>query len=64
MLAVSVFFATNLASAVFVGVFALVGLMSAFLIQLLWLKGKPMPALPPIALLSLIGFLIASSFLS
>ena len=64
MLAVSVFFATNLASAVFVGVFALVGLMSAFLIQLLWLKGKPMPALPPIAILSLVGFLIASSFLS
>jgi len=64
MLAVSVFFATNLASAVLVGVFALVGLMSAFLIQLLWLKGKPMPALPPIAFLSLVGFLIASSFLS
>lgn len=64
MLAVSVYFATNLASAVFVGVFALVGLMSAFLVQLLWLKGKPMPALPPIAALSLIGFIIASSFLS
>ncbi|MFC2044667.1 presenilin family intramembrane aspartyl protease [Chloroflexota bacterium] len=64
MLAVSIYFTTNLASAIFVGVFALVGLMSALLIQLLWLKGKPIPALPPIAGLSLIGFIIASSFLS
>jgi hypothetical protein len=29
-------------------------------IQAAWLKGKPMPALPPIAVLSLIGFLIAT----
>ena len=64
MLTVSVFFAADLASAMLVGVFALMGIMSAFLIQLLWLKGKPMPALPPIAFLSLIGFLIASLFLS
>ena len=64
MLTVSVFFASGLASAMLVGAFALMGLMSAFLIQLLWLKGKPMPALPPIAFLSLIGFLIASLFLS
>ncbi len=63
MLTVSVFFAADLASAMLVGVFALMGLMSAFLIQLLWLKGKPMPALPPIAFLSLIGFIIASLFL-
>ena len=64
MLTGSVFFASGLASAMLVGVFALMGLMSAFLIQLLWLKGKPMPALPPIAFLSLIGFIIASLFLS
>jgi presenilin-like A22 family membrane protease len=64
MLAVSVFFEAGLASAMLVGAFALMGLMSAFLIQLLWLKGKPIPALPPIAFLSLIGFLIASLFLS
>jgi presenilin-like A22 family membrane protease len=64
MFAVSVFFAANLASAILVGIFALMGVISAFLIQLLWLKGKPMPALPPITLLSLIGFLIASFFLS
>lgn len=60
MLTVSIFFEADLASAALVGVFALMGLMSAFLIQLFWLKGRPMPALPPIALLSLIGFLIAS----
>ncbi len=58
MLAVSVFFKAGLSSAVLVGVFALVGLMGAFLIQLLWLKDKPVPALPPIAFASLIGFVI------
>jgi len=63
ILSVSVFFAASLASAITVGVFALAGLMSAFLIQLIWLKDKPMPALPPIAVMSLIGFLIASSLL-
>ncbi|MFC1978180.1 presenilin family intramembrane aspartyl protease [Chloroflexota bacterium] len=64
MFTVSVFFASGLASAMLVGAFALMGLMSAFLIQLLWLKGKPMPALPPIAFLSVIGFLITCLFLS
>ncbi|MFC1942743.1 presenilin family intramembrane aspartyl protease [Chloroflexota bacterium] len=64
MLAVSVYFEADLAGAVLVGVFVLIGLMSAFLIQLLWLKGKPMPALPPIAFLSLIGFLIVHFFMS
>jgi presenilin-like A22 family membrane protease len=58
MLAVSVFFKAGLGSAALVGVFALAGLMGAFLIQLLWLKDKPVPALPPIAFASLIGFLI------
>jgi presenilin-like A22 family membrane protease len=60
MLAVSVFFETGLSSAALVGVFALIGLMGAFLIQSFWLKGKPMPALPPITFASLIGFLIVS----
>jgi presenilin-like A22 family membrane protease len=61
MLVASVFFKADLAGAVLVGAFALAGLMSAFLIQSLWLKGKPMPALPPIALFSLVGFLLASA---
>ncbi len=55
----SVFFASGLNEAILVGAFALVGLMSAFLIQLVWLKGKPMPALPPITFFSFVGFLIA-----
>ncbi len=63
MFAVSVFFETDLVSAVLVGVFALTGLMSAFLIQSFFLRGKPMPALPPIALFSLIGFLLASRYI-
>jgi presenilin-like A22 family membrane protease len=45
--------------AIVVGVFALAGLVAAFLIQMYWLKGKPMPALPPIAVLSLAGLLLA-----
>lgn len=63
MLSVSVFFEDGLNGAILVGAFALVGLMGAFLIQKIWLKGKPMPALPPIAFLSLIGFLLATFFL-
>ncbi len=58
MLAASVFFAYDLPEALVVGAFALAGLLSAFLIQSVWLKGKPMPALPPIAILSLIGYLV------
>jgi presenilin-like A22 family membrane protease len=58
MLSVAVFFSTGLGDAILVGAFAFAGLMAAFLIQMLWLKGKPMPALPPIAGFSLIGFLL------
>jgi presenilin-like A22 family membrane protease len=58
MLAASVFFKTDLSGGIIVGAFGLLGLIGAFLIQIYWLKGKPMPALPPIALASLIGFLI------
>jgi presenilin-like A22 family membrane protease len=58
MLTASVYFASGLNDAVLVGAFAVVGLLSAFLIQLLWLKGKPMPALPPITFFSFAGFLI------
>jgi presenilin-like A22 family membrane protease len=62
MLAVSVFFEAGLLSAGLVGVFALVGLMSAYLIQSLWLRDKAMPALPPITFFSLIGFLIVTQY--
>jgi presenilin-like A22 family membrane protease len=63
MLTVSVYFASGLNEAILVGAFALVGLMSAFLIQMVWLKGKPMPALPPITFFSFAGFLIATYLL-
>jgi presenilin-like A22 family membrane protease len=58
MLSASVYFATNLTRAVLVGACAIIGLWGAFLIQKTWLKGKPMPALPPIAFMCLIGFVI------
>jgi len=58
VLTVSVFFKYGLAESLVVAVFALTGLISAFLIQQSVLKGKPMPALPPISAGSLIGFLI------
>ena len=61
-LVVSVFFASGLSSAIVVGAFALIGLVAALLIQMYWLKGKPMPALPPIAIACLIGFLVASRY--
>jgi presenilin-like A22 family membrane protease len=63
MLANSVYFASNMNSAILVGACGIIGLMGAFVIQRYWLKGKPMPALPPIAVASLIGFLIAQNFL-
>jgi presenilin-like A22 family membrane protease len=58
MLAVSIFFKYGLPGAILVGALSTLGLIGAFIIQKLWLKGKPMPALPPIAALSLIGYLI------
>jgi presenilin-like A22 family membrane protease len=60
MLTSSVYFLSGLGPALVVGGFALVGLLSAFLIQAVWLKGRPMPALPPIAFFCLIGFLIVN----
>ena len=58
MLVVAVFFACGFTGSVIVAVFSLLGLVSAYWIQIFILKGKPMPALPPISLVSIIGFLI------
>jgi presenilin-like A22 family membrane protease len=58
MLAVAVFYHNGLSGAIVVGALALVGLMGAYLIQLYWLKGKPVPALPPIAFAATIGYLV------
>jgi len=58
MLAVAIFFVYGLDGALLVGFCALIGIMGAFIIQARWLKGKPMPALPPITLFAGIGYLI------
>jgi presenilin-like A22 family membrane protease len=58
LLVSSVYFAHDFGSAVLVSVFSLLGLIGAYWIQSAFLKGKPMPALPPIAVLSLIGLVI------
>ncbi len=58
LLASSVYFAQGFFGGLIVAAFSLVGLIGAYWIQAVFLKGKPMPALPPIAALSLIGLLI------
>lgn len=60
MLLVSVFFGYGYIGSLIVAVFSLLGLVCAYLIQWFWLKGKPTPALPPIAGFSLIGLLIVT----
>jgi presenilin-like A22 family membrane protease len=51
----SVYFAGGLSPSVIIAAFALLGLAIAYWIQATFLKGKPMPALPPIAVVCLIG---------
>jgi presenilin-like A22 family membrane protease len=41
-----------------VGGFSLLGLAAAYWVQRKILKGRPTPALPPISLVSIIGYLI------
>ncbi len=58
ILTVSVFSVYGLAGSLIVAAFSLLGLVAAYWIHLSFLKGKPMPALPPIFVTSLVGFLI------
>jgi len=58
LLTASVYFAQGLKPAVIIAVLGLLGLVSVYAIQAIFLKGKPMPALPPIAAFTLIGLLI------
>ena len=58
LLIVAVFFAYGFTSSLIVAGFALLGLAAAYFVQRKLLKGKPTPALPPITLLSIAGFLI------
>ncbi|MFC1962611.1 presenilin family intramembrane aspartyl protease [Chloroflexota bacterium] len=58
LLIVSVFFAHSFAGSLVVAGFALLGLAAAYWVQRKVMGGKPTPALPPISLLSIVGFLI------
>ena len=58
LLTASVYFARGLGSSLLIAAFALAGIALAYLIQAKILKGRPIPALPPIAVLSLAGLLI------
>jgi presenilin-like A22 family membrane protease len=58
LLTASVYFAQGLKPAAIIAVLGLLGLVSVYAIQAISLKGKPMPALPPIAAFTLIGLLI------
>lgn len=58
LLTASVYFARGLAPAAIIAALGLLGLVSVYAIQAIFLKGKPMPALPPIAACTLVGLLI------
>jgi presenilin-like A22 family membrane protease len=58
LLTASVYFARGLAPAAIMAVLGLVGLVSVYAIQAIFLKGKPMPALPPIAVFTLVGLFV------
>ncbi len=56
LLVVSVYVASGLAGALIVAAFALGGVIGAYVIQAYFTRGGAVPALPPIFLMSLIGF--------
>ena len=58
LLTASVYFAQGLKPAAIIAVLGLLGLVSVYAIQAIFLKGKPMPALPPIAAFTLVGLLV------
>jgi presenilin-like A22 family membrane protease len=58
LLSASVFFGYGLKEAIMVALFCLLGLLAAYWIQTALLKGRPVPALPPIAVSSLIALVI------
>jgi len=60
LLVCSVYFSHGPNRALVMAIFCLAGLVSAYWIQLRYLKGKAMPALPPIAVLSVIGLSLIS----
>jgi presenilin-like A22 family membrane protease len=60
LLTASVYFAQGWKPAAIIAVLGLLGLAFVYAIQAKFFKGKPMPALPPIAAFTLVGLLIIS----
>jgi len=60
LLTASVYFAQGWRPAAIIAVLGLLGLAFVYAIQAKFFKGKPMPALPPIAAFTLVGLLIIS----
>ncbi len=58
LLTASVYFARGIQPAATMAGLGLLGLIGVYVIQAVFLKGKPMPALPPIAAFTLVGLLI------
>jgi presenilin-like A22 family membrane protease len=58
LLVASAYFAYGLPKSILLAGFSLLGLIAAYWIQAVFLKGKAMPALPPIAVLAFIGILV------
>jgi len=60
LLTASVYFTKGLTAGAIIAALGLLGLVAVYAIQAIFLKGKPMPALPPIAAFTLVGLLIIS----
>ena len=60
LLTASVYFARGWKPAAIIALLGLLGLASVYAIQAIFLKGKPIPALPPMAAFTLVGLLIIS----
>jgi presenilin-like A22 family membrane protease len=58
LLTASVYFSQGLAPGATIALFGLLGLVGAYVIQGVFMKGKPVPALPPIGVITLVGLLI------
>ena len=63
LLAASVYFSRGVRDGIIVAVFSLAGLVGAYWIQATFQKGKAVPALPPIAIMSVIGLALVSFIL-
>lgn len=58
LLTAAVYFSQGLVPAIIIAAFGLAGLILAYVIQAVFLKGRAMPALPPIAAMAVLGLLI------